>query len=101
MVLRASGEVHEVTIDHRKVSEVLGGVPTVVGGVRSLDVMAFARRDQKAKKTKHTLPEGFDKGIKGDIVLLRTDDSVRARASRCQSARACITLSIDALTHAR
>ena len=75
IVLRASGEVHELTIDHRKVSEVLGGVPTVVGGVRSLDVMAVALRDQKGRVTKHSLPDTFDKGIKGDIVLLRTDES--------------------------
>ena len=61
VVLRASGETHEVTIDHRKVSEVLGGVPTVVGGVRSLDVTAVALRDQKkGRVTKHTLPDIFE-----------------------------------------
>ena len=75
VVLRASGEVQEVTIDQRKVNELLGGVPTVVGGARSLDVMALALRDgKKAKKTKHTLPDYFEENIKGDIVLVRTDE---------------------------
>ena len=44
VVLRVSGETEEITIDHRKVNEVLGSVPTVVGGVRSLDVLADACR---------------------------------------------------------
>ena len=75
VVLRASGEVHEVTIDHRKVSEVLGGMPTMVGAVRSLEVTACALREQKkGKVTKHELPDSFDQGIKGDIVLLRTNE---------------------------
>ena len=74
VVLRVSGETEEITIDHRKVNEVLGSVPTVVGGVRSLDVLAVAQRDQKkGKVTKHELPDTFDKPIRGDIVLLRTD----------------------------
>ena len=56
-------------------SELLGGVPTVVGA-RSLDVMALALRDgKKAKKTKHTLPDYFEENIKGDIVLVRTDET--------------------------
>jgi hypothetical protein len=75
VVLRASGEAQEVVIDQRKVNELLGGAPTVVGGIRSLDVMAVALRDGKGKKaTKHKLPDTFDSNIRGDIVLFRSDE---------------------------
>ena len=74
VVLRASGAVEEVVIDHRKLNEVIKGVPSVVGGVRTLDVMAVAKRDGKGPKNVHTLPDTFDEKIKGDIALFRTAD---------------------------
>ena len=70
VVLRASGKAEELTIDQRKVNEVLGGVPTIVGGVLSLNVFASGLREQRqGAKNKHKLPETFDKDIRGDIVL--------------------------------
>ena len=74
VVLRASGETDEITIDQRNLKDVIKGVPTVVGGVRKLDLMAVARNDKKGPKNKHTLPDTFEANIKGDIVLCRTDD---------------------------
>ena len=74
VVLRASGETEEITIDQRNLKDVIKGVPTVVGGVRKLDLMAVARNDKKGPKNKHTLPDTFEANIKGDIVLCRTDD---------------------------
>ena len=76
VVLYANGKTEELVIDHRKVNEILGGTPTVVGGIRRLDVMAFALRDGgKRSINSHALPECFDEKIRGHIVLLRTDDS--------------------------
>ena len=72
VVLRASGEIEEIVIDQRNIKDVIQGVPTIVGGVRALDIMAVARRDNKGKKNAHKLPDTFDANIKGDIVLLKT-----------------------------
>ena len=75
VVLRADGSCDEAKIDHRKVGELLGGTPTVVGALRFLSAQAVSRRGAKGSFNKHALPaDSFEPGIKGDIVLLRTDD---------------------------
>ena len=75
VVLRADGSCDEAKIDHRKVGELLGGTPTVVGALRFLSAQAVSRRGAKGSVNKHALPaDSFEPGIKGDIVLLRTDD---------------------------
>jgi hypothetical protein len=73
VILRADGSADEATIDHRKVNELLGGTPTVVGAIRALNVQAVAQRGGNGKANKHKLSEdSFERKIKGDIVLLRT-----------------------------
>lgn len=74
-VLKRDGTVSEATIDHRKVCDLLGGTPTVVGAIRALSVQAVALRGAKGEANKHKLPEAsFEPSVKGDIVLLRTAD---------------------------
>ncbi|KAG8468827.1 hypothetical protein KFE25_007345 [Diacronema lutheri] len=79
VVLKVDGTTAEATVDHRKVGEMIGGTPTVVGAIRALGVQAVAMSAAQsrpgAKKNAHKLPEAsFEPGIKGDIVLLRTAD---------------------------
>ena len=89
VVLRASGKKEEIVADQRKLGEILGGTPTVVGAVNALDVQAVARRDNKGKPNPFKLPESFEAKLRGDVVLFRTaDDAVRPRASR-QPAQSC------------
>ena len=72
VVLHADGRTSETTIDHRKVTELLGAIPTFVGAIRALGAQAVARRDCKGKVNAHALPDTFEPTVKGDIVLLRT-----------------------------
>ena len=82
VVLRASGKKEEIVADQRKLAEILGGTPTVVGAVNALDVQAVARRDNKGKKNPFALPDSFEPNLKGDVVLFRTaDDAVPGRKS--------------------
>ena len=74
VVLRAGGKVDQITLDQRKIAEVLGGPPTVVGAIRSLDVQAVAKRGAKGAVSKHAFPATFESKLKGDVVLFRTDD---------------------------
>jgi hypothetical protein len=79
VVLRVDGTLDEVTIDHRKVAELLGGTPSIVGAIPALDAQAVAKSDAKGKLNAHKLPEGsFERKVKGDIVLLRTADDEAA-----------------------
>ena len=72
VVLAADGTSSELVVDHRKIREVLGSLPTFVGSIRKLDVSAVARKDGVGKNNKHVLPKHWDEGIKGTIVLFRT-----------------------------
>ena len=81
VLMRADGEAQEMTIDQRKVNELIGGVPTIVGGILSLNVFASGLRDQSkaaGPKNKHKFPETFDKDIRGDVVLFRTNEETSA-----------------------
>jgi hypothetical protein len=72
VILRADGSVEEQVTDQRKISVVLGGVPTVVGAIMSLGVQAVAKQGATIA-TNHTFPsETFEPNIKGDVVLFRT-----------------------------
>ena len=73
IVLRANGTSEEIVEDHRKLGAVLGGQPTVIGGIVSLGVMGVALKDSKGKRNKHALPDTWDT-VKGDIVLFRVSD---------------------------
>ena len=72
VVLHADGKTSETTIDHRKVTELLGAIPTFVGAIRALGAQAVARRDCEGKVNAHVLPDTFEPNVNGDIVLLRT-----------------------------
>ena len=72
VVLAADGTSSELVVDHRKIRELLGSLPTFVGSIRKLDVSAVARKDGVGKKNTHVLPKHWDEGIKGTIVLFRT-----------------------------
>ena len=43
VVLRASGKKEEIVADQRKLAEILGGTPTVVGAVNALTTGALQR----------------------------------------------------------
>ena len=73
IILRANGTSEEIVEDHRKLGAVLGGQPTVIGGIVSLGVMGVALKDSKGKRNKHALPATWDT-VKGDIVLFRVSD---------------------------
>eukprot|EP00966_Prymnesium_polylepis_P194748 4514524-Prymnesium_polylepis.1 len=74
VVLHAAGDSSEKVIDQRKLSELLGGPPTVVGAIGSLGVQAVAKNKATGKKNKHALPEHWEQGLKGEVVLFRTDE---------------------------
>ena len=77
VVLHANGKTSETTVDHRKVTELLGAIPTFVGAIRALGAQAVARRDTRGEVNAHALPDTFEPTVNGDIVLLRTaDDAV-------------------------
>ena len=80
VMLRASGKKEELVVDQRKLSELLGGQPTVVGAVNVLDVQAVARRDGKGKKNPFKFPEAFESPLKGDVVLFRTAEDASPMA---------------------
>ena len=73
VMLRADGSAQEIVTDHRKIRDLLGGQPTVVGAIASLGVQAVMREGAK-KKSKHSFPEAFEPTIKGDVLLFRIDD---------------------------
>jgi hypothetical protein len=79
VVLNANGSSKEQVIDQRKLGEVLGGTPTVVGAVRSLDVQAIAKRGAKGTVNTHKLPENWETGVCGPIILFRTDESAQPK----------------------
>ena len=74
VILKVDGKTAEKTIDQRKLSELLGGPPTVVGAIGSLGVQAIAKAKATGKLNQHTLPEHWEQKLKGDIVLFRTDE---------------------------
>ena len=53
VVLAADGTSSELVVDHRKIREVLGSLPTFVGSIPKLDVSAVARKDGVGKNNKH------------------------------------------------
>ena len=73
VLLRTDGSTQEIVLDHRKIAEVLGGQPTVVGAIASMGVQAVMKQGAK-KKSKHTFPEAFEPSIKGDVLLFRIGD---------------------------
>ena len=73
VLLRADGSYHEIITDQRKMGELLGGRPTFVGAIASLGVQAVACEGAK-KRSKHSFPESFESGIKGDVLLFRIDE---------------------------
>ena len=71
VILRASGEVNEVDMEHREIREVLGCGPSLLACFAS-DVFGWVRSDGQGPVNKHQLP--FDE-VHGDIVLCRIDRS--------------------------
>ena len=79
VILRPDGSSEEQTIDQRKLCDVLGGPPTVVGAIRALDVQAVAKRNAKGSKNKHALPENWEESVCGTIILFRTDEEAQPK----------------------
>lgn len=75
VLLRTDGTTEEVVTDHRDIRKVLGGSPNIVGALLTLNVQAVSVNDEKAPANAHpNLPDSFESGVCGDILLFRTDE---------------------------